>query len=313
VIDVKDLTKRFGPVTAVDGVSFHVAADTVVGFLGANGAGKSTTMRMLTTFLPPTAGEASIDGHDTLSDPLGVRRVVGYLPESPPLYPDLRVVEYLRHIAVMREVPLRRVSRRVGEVIERCWLKEVRFRPIRTLSKGFRQRVGLAQAMVHQPKILILDEPTIGLDPSQIRETRELIRHLGELHTVLLSTHILTEVEQICSRVLIIANGRLVADDTLANLARQAGDQQVIDLVVKGPADRLKGMLENVEGVRAVRQVGGERGAVKFELVAAAGVRVIEAAGERLAKSSWPVHELRARSQRLEDIYRAITQAERVV
>ena len=313
MIEVRNLTKRFGPVVAVDDVSFHVAADTVVGFLGANGAGKSTTMRMLTTFLPPTAGEASVDGHDILSDPLGVRNVVGYLPESPPLYLDMRVVEYLKHIALMRDVPLRQVESRVAEVIEHCWLKEVRFKPIANLSKGYRQRVGLAQAMVHQPKVLILDEPTIGLDPSQIREMRELIRRLGQIHTILLSTHILTEVEQICSRVLVMCEGKLVADDTLTNLARGATDQQVIDLVAKGPAERICHVLENVEGIRSVRQVGRERGATKFELMAVSGTRVVQAAGSRLAKNNWPVFQLNSRAQCLEDIYLNITQAERVV
>ena len=313
MIEVRNLTKRFGPVVAVDDISFHVAADTVVGFLGANGAGKSTTMRVLTTFLPPTAGEASVDGHDILTDPLGVRRVVGYLPESPPLYLDMRVVEYLKHVAVMRDVPLGQIERRVAEVIDRCWLGDVRYKPIRNLSKGYRQRVGLAQAMVHQPKVLILDEPTIGLDPSQIRQTRELIRQLGEVHTILLSTHILTEVEQICARVLIISEGRLVADDTLRNLAREAADQQVIDVMAKGPSDRMRSVLENVDGVRSVRQVGRERGATQFELTAVSGSRVVEAAGERLAKNNWPVFQLNSRAQRLEDIYLSITQAERVV
>jgi ABC-2 type transport system ATP-binding protein len=224
MIEANGLSKRYGDVVAVDDVSFEVAKGEVVGFLGPNGAGKTTTMRMLTGFIPPTDGTAVIAGHDIFSDPIAARRAVGYLPETPPLYPEMSVSSYLSYVAQIKDVPRRQRREAVGRAVERCGLSGVRHQVIGTLSKGYRQRVGLAQAIVHDPAVLILDEPTVGLDPLQIREIRSLIAELAAAdqgdsqHTVILSTHILPEVEAICRRVVMIHEGRKVVDSPLAEL-----------------------------------------------------------------------------------------------
>ena len=213
MIHVDRLSKRYGSFKAVDGVGFDVGQGEIVGLLGPNGAGKTTTMRMLTTYLSPTSGRAALAGHDVLDEPLEVRRSVGYLPESVPLYPEMRVDEFLRYRSKLKDVPRRRRRRAIAEVVRRCQLGEVEHRIIGQLSRGFRQRVGLADAMLHDPPILILDEPTAGLDPIQILEVRDMIRELAQQHTILLSTHILSEVEAVCGRVIIIPRGRIALDD----------------------------------------------------------------------------------------------------
>jgi len=234
VIEARGLSKRYGDVVAVDDVSFSVAKDEVVGFLGPNGAGKTTTMRMLTGFLPPTDGTASVAGHDIFDAPLAARRCVGYLPESPPLYPEMTVSSYLDFVARIKDVPRRRRREGVERALERCGLTSVRTRVIGTLSKGFRQRVGLAQAIVHEPPVLILDEPTVGLDPLQVREIRGLIAELvapeqGEAqHAVILSTHILPEVEAICRRVILIHEGRKAVDAPLGELTARGATLEEI-------------------------------------------------------------------------------------
>ena len=226
MIEARALTKRYGEVLAVNAVSFKVERGEVVGFLGPNGAGKTTTMRMLTGFVPPTDGSASIAGHDIFEDPLAARRSVGYLPETPPLYPEMTVTSYLRYVAAIKDVPRARRREAIDRALERCALTHVRGRVIGTLSKGFRQRVGLAQAIVHDPPVLILDEPTVGLDPVQIAEIRGLIRDLASgsgdsQHTVVLSTHIMAEVSAICRRVILINEGRKSVDASLDDLARE--------------------------------------------------------------------------------------------
>jgi ABC-2 type transport system ATP-binding protein len=223
MIEATNLSKRYGDFVAVDDVSFQIERGEVVGFLGPNGAGKTTTMRMLTGFLPPTEGSARIQGHDIFSDPLEARRAVGYLPESPPLYPEMTVTSYVDYVARIKDVPRRERRTRVERALERCGLAEVSKRVIGTLSKGYRQRVGLAQAIVHDPPVLILDEPTVGLDPLQIGEIRRLIADLAggdgdARHTVILSTHILPEVEAICRRVVMINEGKKTVDAPLAEL-----------------------------------------------------------------------------------------------
>lgn len=229
MIEARAMSKRYGDRLAVDSISFEVARGEVVGFLGPNGAGKTTTMRMLTGFLPPTDGTAVIDGHDMLTDPLRARRSLGYLPESPPLYPEMDVEGYLRFVASIKGVPRGERRSAVERTLERCGLVDVRRRVIGALSKGYRQRVGLGQAIVHDPPVLILDEPTVGLDPVQIREIRTLISNLarpaagGTQHTVILSTHILSEVEAICQRVILIHRGRKRVDAPIADLVREGG------------------------------------------------------------------------------------------
>ena len=218
MLAVRQLAKRFGDVVALQDVSFEVGPGEIVGFLGPNGAGKTTTLRILSTYLTPDAGTATVGGHDSARDPMAVRRMLGYLPEHPPLYLDHTVAEYLSFCAALRGLPRRARGAAVGGVVERCGLGEVRGRLLGNLSKGFRQRVGLAQALVHGPKVLVLDEPTVGLDPQQIREIRELIRSLAGEHTVLLSTHILPEVAAVCGRVVIVHRGRVVADAAVSEL-----------------------------------------------------------------------------------------------
>jgi ABC-2 type transport system ATP-binding protein len=226
MIEAKALTKRYGDVLAVDGVSFSVERGEVVGFLGPNGAGKTTTMRMLTGFVPPTDGSATIAGHDIFEDPLAARRAIGYLPETPPLYPEMSVESYLRYVAKIKDVPRARRKEAIDRALSRCALTDVRGRVIGTLSKGYRQRVGLAQAIVHDPPVLILDEPTVGLDPVQIGEIRGLIGELAggsgdTQHTVVLSTHIMAEVRAICRRVILISEGRKMVDAPLEELERE--------------------------------------------------------------------------------------------
>ena len=237
MIEASGITKRYGDILAVDHVSFTAGAGDVVGFLGPNGAGKTTTMRILTGFLPATDGTAKIDGHDIFEDPLAARRAVGYLPESPPLYPEMDVQGYLHYVAKIKDVPRRQRVEAVDRAMQRCGLAEVRRRVIGALSKGFRQRVGIAQAIVHDPAVLILDEPTVGLDPIQIREIRALISNLAAPaegargHTIVLSTHILAEVEAICRRVIIINRGKKVIDTSLAELTQ--GGQRLEDVFAR--------------------------------------------------------------------------------
>ncbi|HMC64948.1 MAG TPA: ATP-binding cassette domain-containing protein, partial [Gemmataceae bacterium] len=232
MIQVDNLSKFFGPIQAVDSISFRVAQGEIVGFLGPNGAGKTTTMRILTTYLPATSGIARVAGHDVMTESMDVRRNIGYLPESVPLYQEMRVEEYLHYRAKLKGVERKARQKRIDYCLDRCRIREVRRRLNGSLSKGYRQRVGLADAMIHDPAILILDEPTAGLDPLQIKDTLALIRELGERHTILLSTHILSEVEEVCRRVIIINAGRIGLDKNLAELSTEAA---VILLEVRGP------------------------------------------------------------------------------
>ena len=248
MIEIDRLSKRYGGIKAVDRLTCSVGRGEIVGLLGPNGAGKTTTMRMLTTFLAPTAGRARLAGHDVLDEPIAVRRKVGYLPENVPLYTEMRAREYLKFRAALKDIPRARRRAAVDGVIERCGLVEVENRILGQLSKGFRQRVGLAEAMVHDPDILILDEPTAGLDPIQIREVRSLIRELGDRHTILLSTHILSEVEAVCGRVVIIARGRIAVDDRLDRMRTESA----IVLEARGPVESIRGVLETTPGVRRV-------------------------------------------------------------
>src|SRR5438552_1633200 len=227
-INVQNLTKRYGPVLAVDDITFEVRTGELVGFLGPNGAGKSTTMRILTTFLPASSGYAWVAGFDVMYQSMEVRQRIGYLPESVPLYPEMRVNEYLSYRARLKGVERSGRTARIDYCMDKCRIKEVKTRLLGTLSKGYRQRVGLADTLLADPPVLILDEPTAGLDPSQIRASRDLIRELGREHTILLSTHILPEVEMICDRVIIIHRGRVVASSALKELARQAGEQSTL-------------------------------------------------------------------------------------
>jgi ABC-2 type transport system ATP-binding protein len=297
MIQVDRLSKRFGSFKAVDGIGFDVGRGEIVGLLGPNGAGKTTTMRMLTTYLSPTSGRAMLAGHDVLDEPLEVRRKVGYLPENVPLYPEMRVKEYLRYRSRLKDVPRAQRRHAIGAVVSRCRLGDVETRIIGQLSRGYRQRVGLAEAMVHDPEILILDEPTAGLDPLQIREVRALIRELSERHTILLSTHILSEVEAVCGRVIIIARGRIALDDQLENLRRQTA----ITVEARGPADAIRALLQTIPGVERVVVARTEGEHACFEIQTRGSEDVREVISHKLVTNGWPLRQLDLRRSSLEE------------
>ncbi|MGA7562853.1 MAG: ABC transporter ATP-binding protein [Desulfobaccales bacterium] len=259
MIEVRDLTKYYGPLLAVEHLDFQVAAGEIVGFLGPNGAGKTTTLKMLAGYLTPTSGAARINGFDCVEQSLEVRRSLGYLPENVSIYPDLTVLQFLRFAAQAKGVEAAGQAAEIHRVMASCGLEEVKGKLVAALSKGFRQRLGLAQALLHQPPVLILDEPTIGLDPSQIVEIRSLIKNLEGAHTVILSSHILPEVAQLCHRVIIINRGRIVASDTPENLSRQLGRGARISLAVQGPEAQVTAALETVPGVSRVLNRGEGR------------------------------------------------------
>jgi ABC-2 type transport system ATP-binding protein len=298
MIQVDNLTKYFGQVLAVDHINFSVSRGEIVGFLGPNGAGKTTTIRVLTSFLPATSGIVKVAGHDVMTDSMQVRRHIGYLPESVPLYPEMRVEEYLAFRAKLKDVPRESRAQRIEYCLERCRIREVRRRLVGTLSKGYRQRVGLADALVHDPPILILDEPTTGLDPLQIRDTLALIKELGQSHTILLSTHILSEVEAVCERVIIIHAGRIGLDQRLADLATDAA---VIVLEIRGPAAQVTSALRSAEGVTRVDAQPVADGITAFEIQTHQNRDLREALAERVARNGWAMRRLDVRRRRLED------------
>ncbi len=309
MIKVSHLTKRFAGCTAVEDVSFEVARGEIVGFLGPNGAGKTTTMRVLACYLPASSGTATVAGYDVFRDSLEVRRRIGYLPENVPLYPEMRVDEYLRFRANLKRVPSKSVRKRVEEVKDLCGLKEVGGRIVGQLSKGYRQRVGLAESLVHDPDLLILDEPTIGLDPNQIRQVRGLIKDLAQRHTILLSTHILSEVEMICRRVLIINRGRIVASDTPENLrGLMRGGAQVV-AEIKGPRDDVERRLLELGGVRKVTvSEAGEWNRCLLESSGEGDLR--QAVFELAAANRWTLRELAVERRTLEDVFASLTLGE---
>jgi ABC-2 type transport system ATP-binding protein len=300
MIEAQNLTKYYGPHRGIEGVSFSVQEGEVIGFLGPNGAGKTTTFRVLTCYHPPTSGRASVAGFDVFTQSAQVRRQVGYLPESVPLYPEMRVREYLRFRGKLRGLDRAQRESRIAHVAERCWVGDVLDRPIGQLSKGYRQRVGLADALLHDPRVLILDEPTIGLDPVQIRETGALIRELAAAHTVMLSSHILPQVESTCGRLIIIHKGRIVASGTLDELRQRAGGQTQLIAELRGPQQDV------LSGVKSMNGVAG----VKCETVEG-WTRVTLASRSdlteplyRLASSrGWPLRQLRCEAASLEDIF----------
>jgi ABC-2 type transport system ATP-binding protein len=298
---------------AVDGVTFTVERGEVLGFLGPNGAGKTTTMRILTTFIPPDEGTANLAGFDVRRQPLDVCRRVGYLPENAPLYLDMGTVDYLLYVAEMRGIPRGEMRGRVKKVVEVCGLGPALSKNIGQLSKGFRQRVGLAQAMVHEPDILILDEPTSGLDPNQIVEIRSLIKEIGREKTVILSTHILPEVSATCGRVIIISNGKLVGSGTPESLASQAVGGVGVSVVLRGNGDDIEGGLNTLEVAERVQFAGPESDALRYRVHARSGVdpgRLGEAVSALAAARGWRLRELRPEGASLEDVFRELTTKE---
>ncbi|HEY5813091.1 MAG TPA: ATP-binding cassette domain-containing protein [Terrimicrobiaceae bacterium] len=307
MIKVEKLTKRYGSMTAVDQIDFEVNKGEIVGFLGPNGAGKSTTMRMLACYLPPTSGRAEVAGCDVFRDSLRAREHIGYMPEHVPLPHDMRVNEYLSFRAALKGVPGRRIKERLADVCDLCGLGEVERKIIGTLSKGFRQRLGLADAMIHEPELLILDEPTIGLDPNQIRQVRELIKNLHRHHTILLSTHILPEVEMTCSRVIIINKGRIEALDTPENLRSRISSQGEVILEARTEDPHAIAKLRTLRGVKdAVQKKVGDW--TRFTLHVESDPR--ESLHALAVKEGWPVRELSRRSATLEQVFAEVTNAE---
>jgi len=308
LIEVQELTKTYGPVTAVDHVSFTVNKGEILGFLGPNGAGKTTTMRILTGFMPATSGTAKISGFDVFNDSLEVRRHIGYLPENPPLYLDMSVAGYLDFVARIKNVPAEKRAQRVDESLEKTNLTDKRNELIKRLSRGYKQRVGLAQALVHDPDVIILDEPTVGLDPKQIIEVRHLIKGLAGSHTIILSTHILPEVSMTCDRVVIINKGKIAAVDTPQNLTSQLKGGQKVRLEVLAPEQQLKGALAQVSGVTRVQvESASAGGRVTVTVEAAEGQDVRSAVAAKVVQQGWPLTELRGVGMSLEDIFLELT------
>jgi ABC-2 type transport system ATP-binding protein len=302
MIHVENLTKTFGPVCAVNNVSFHVEPGEIVGLLGNNGAGKSTLMRILTTYMPASSGIAKVAGFDVMLDSLEVRRRVGYLPESIPLYPEMRVSEYLEYRAKLKGVDRKERPARIAYCLDVCRVREVQRRLLGTLSKGYRQRVGLADALINDPPILILDEPTDGLDPGQKTDTLNLLRDLGKSHTIMLSSHLLTEVEALVQRVIIMRRG-------FVGLARKLSELEtdpVIVLEIRGPSDQVKSMLETTDGVENVRVDSQDDGVTTFEVKAAGGKDLREALSARVARNGYALRRLDLKRKRLHDRWNEI-------
>jgi gliding motility-associated transport system ATP-binding protein len=325
VIEVQHITKRYGNVTAVDDVSFRVERGEILGFLGPNGAGKTTTMRILTGYMPPSEGRAMVAGYDVFNDAIAAKRRTGYLPETPPLYPDMTALEYLDFVARIKGVPSRERKQRVAAVMERTRISDVAHRHCGKLSKGYRQRVGLAQALIHNPDVLILDEPTAGLDPKQIIETRELIRSLAGNHTIVLSTHILPEVAQTCDRVVIINKGRVVAIDTPDNLTARLKGAATMYVQVDGPAADAGAALAAVPGVTRVSSADHPRGGaatdveaapppagvpLAFEVESEPDVDVRRELARAVVTRGWGLLELRPVRMSLEDVFLQVTTEE---
>ena len=315
MISVKELTKRYARNTAVDHISFEVAKGQIVGFLGPNGAGKTTTMRILTCFLPPSAGTASVAGFDVLEQPLEVKRRIGYLPEMPPIYPEMETVDYLKFVGKLKGLRSADLDKRVEYVCQRCAISDVKTKLLGKLSKGYRQRVGLAQAIIHNPDVLILDEPTAGLDPKQINETRDLIKDLAGEHTIILSTHILPEVEQTCQQVIIINKGKLVATDSVRNLQARARGAESVLLEVAGRNGNLETSivehkLQQVPGVSRVVQKQQIDSRLLFEVESQKGRLVRGDLARAVVESGWDLNELRSAAMSLEEIFLQLTQSE---
>jgi ABC-2 type transport system ATP-binding protein len=312
MISVKELSKRYARNTAVDHISFEVEKGQIVGFLGPNGAGKTTTMRMLTCFLPPTAGTAIVAGFDVLEQPLEVKKRIGYLPEAPPLYLEMRTAEYLTFVGKLKGLSGADLRQRVDSVCERCAITDVKNKLLGKLSKGYRQRVGLAQAIIHNPDVLILDEPTAGLDPKQINETRDLIKSLAGDHTIILSTHILPEVEQTCQQVIIINKGKLVATDSVSNLQNRAGGAESVLLEVaarNGDVDSstVQSRLEKVSGVSRVVFKEKRQNRSLFEVENRKGSFVRGDLARAVVESGWDLNEMRPAAVSLEEIFLQLT------
>jgi len=308
LIEVENLTKSYGPVTAVDHVSFTVKKGEILGFLGPNGAGKTTTMRILTGFMPATSGTARIAGFDVFDDSLEVRRHIGYLPENPPVYTDMSVEGYLDFVARIKNVPAEKRVERIADALQKTNIVDKRTELIKRLSRGYKQRVGLAQALVHDPDVIILDEPTVGLDPKQIIEVRHLIKSLAGSHTIILSTHILPEVSMTCDRVVIINKGKIAAVDTPQNLTSQLKGGLKIRVEAQAPEKPLQEALAQIPGAQRVQvEAAHSNGHVVATVESGQGQDIRNLIAAKVAERGWPLYELRGVSLSLEDIFLQLT------
>ncbi len=310
MIEVRELTKSYGTTVAVNQVTFEAHAGEVLGFLGPNGAGKTTTMRILTCYLSADAGSATVAGYDVFEESVEVRKHIGYLPESAPLYTDMGVIEYLNFMTQVRDIPKSQRKERTRTVIDICGLEDVIQKDIGELSKGYRQRVGLAQSLIHDPPILILDEPTSGLDPSQIIEIRNLIKNIGQEKLVLFSTHILPEVSATCSRILIINNGTIVANGTPEELSHQAKGEEIVHITIRGVKEAIEAELGELEFVSQWNCVGTDDGTASYQINADHGSDAAEALFHMVVENRWSLTELRQESVDLEDVFLNLTHKE---
>ena len=311
MIEVKNLVKKYGNHTAVDHLNFTIEEGHVYGFLGPNGAGKSTTMNIMTGYLGATEGEVLINGHDILKEPEEAKKQIGYLPELPPLYMEMTVREYLEFVAELKGIAKNKREESINEVEKMVKIWEVENRLIRNLSKGYRQRVGLEQAVLGFPKIIILDEPSVGLDPKQIIEIRELIRQLAKKHTVILSSHILAEVREVCDYILIISKGKLVASDTPENLERNLGDSDLIEIETKASPDEVRRILETVDGIRSISTKHLENGITWAQIQEKKNTDVREKVFQAFAQNHQPLLKLNPLQVSLEDVFMELTQSDR--
>ena len=314
MIEVKNLVKKYGDHTAVDHLSFHVDKGQIYGFLGPNGAGKSTTMNIMTGYIASTSGEVLIDGHNILEEPEAAKKCIGYLPEQPPLYFDMTVAEYLKFAAELKKVPKNERETQIEQVMELTGITAMANRLIKNLSKGYKQRVGLAQAILGYPEIIILDEPTVGLDPKQIIEIRELIRKLSEEHTIILSSHILSEVSAVCDYVLIISHGKLVASDTPENLGKLAEGSNTLEMLIKGEKTQIRQALEGIEGVNSVTMEKDEKQnlwSVKVSTEEQNDIR--EEVFYKMSEINSPIYEMKSRKVSLEEIFLELTASDKPI
>lgn len=307
MIDVRNLTKRYGRHAAVNDISFSVGTGKIVGFLGPNGAGKTTTLRMLTGYLPPSSGSAQVAGYDIFRQSLKARRNIGYMPENVPLYNEMRVREYLRYRAQLKGLKGKDARQHIGEAMDLCGLTDVRRKMIKTLSKGYRQRVGLADALVHKPDLLILDEPTNGLDPNQIRSIRNLIRRLGETHTIMLSTHILSEVEMTCDHVIIIDEGKIKATGSPSELVSEMRAAGKIIVELQADVETAAGALSRIEHVKKIIQEDSDDEWARFSILVDSGTDTRERIANLAAQYGWPIRTLHRHTATLEDVFVELT------
>ena len=312
MIEVSNLVKKYGDHSAVDHLSFQIEKGKIYGFLGPNGAGKSTTMNMITGYIASTEGKVMIDGHDILEEPEAAKKCIGYLPEMPPLYFDMTVLEYMKFAADLKKIPRNQKDKQIKEVMDMVKITDMKDRLIKNLSKGYRQRVGLAQAILGYPEVIILDEPTVGLDPKQIIEIRDLIKSLKQKHTVILSSHILSEVRAVCDYVLIISHGKLVASDTPDNLERLAAGSNSLLMKVKGEKDTIRKDLETIEGVTGVEMsYDSDEELWKTKVSIQENVDIREKVFYAMAKANCPIYEMQVKRVSLEDVFLEITEGEK--